>query len=190
MTERPSFIVTGASASDSKEVFVATGNASKLNDYQIYLGNEYKLTSPKSANIKIEIPEGIDSIEDNAIAKARAYAIRTGKISIGDDTGFFIKELNGEPGVALRRWGGELPESTSNETFWKFLQEKTKNLKNFDCYFKQCVAIVSPNGVYEIVYNINNGFLNKDNYDYPTTTPDTLSERLLNRIIVIKRGMR
>ena len=167
MTERPSFIVTGASASDSKEVFVATGNASKLNDYQIYLGNEYKLTSPKSANIKIEIPEGIDSIEDNAIAKARAYAIRTGKISIGDDTGFFIKEINGEPGVALRRWGGELPESTSNEVFWKFLQKKTKNLKNYDCYFKQCVAIVAPNGAYKIVYNVNNGFLNKDKLRRP-----------------------
>lgn len=167
MTERPSFIVTGVSASDSKEVFVATGNTSKLNDYQIYLGNEYKLTSPKSANIKIEIPEGIDSIEDNAIAKARAYAIRTGKISIGDDTGFFIKELNGEPGVALRRWSGELPESTSNETFWKFLQEKTKNLKNYGCYFKQCVAIVAPNGAYEIVYNVNNGFLNKDKLRRP-----------------------
>lgn len=167
MTERPSFIVTGASASGSKEVFVATGNMSKLSDYKLYLGDEYKLTSPKSDNIKIDVPEGIDSIEDNAIAKARAYAVTTGKVSIGDDTGFFIKELNGEPGVALRRWGGELPESTSNEVFWKFLQKKTKNLKNYDCYFKQCVAIVAPNGAYEIVYNVNNGFLNKDKLRRP-----------------------
>ena len=167
MTERPSFIVTGASASGSKEVFVATGNMSKPSDYKLYLGDEYKLTSPKSDNIKIDVPEGIDSIEDNAIAKARAYAVTTGKVSIGDDTGFFIKELNGEPGVALRRWGGELPESTSNEAFWKFLQKKTKNLKNYDCYFKQCVAIVAPNGAYEIVYNVNNGFLNKDKLQRP-----------------------
>ena len=152
---------------DSKEVFVATGNMSKLSDYKLYLGDAYKLTSPKSDNIKIDVPEGIDSIEDNAIAKARAYAVTTGKVSIGDDTGFFIKELNGEPGVALRRWGGELPESTSNEVFWKFLQKKTKNLKNYDCYFKQCVAIVAPNGAYEIVYNVNNGFLNKDKLQRP-----------------------
>lgn len=126
MTERPSFIVTGASASDSKEVFVATGNMSKLSDYKLYLGDEYKLTSPKSANIKIEIPEGIDSIEDNAIAKARAYAIRTGKISIGDDTGFFIKELNGEPGVALRRWGGELRKVLVMRHFGSFCKRRPR----------------------------------------------------------------
>lgn len=57
MTGRPSFIVTGASTSGSKEVFVATGNMSKLSDYKLYLGDEYKLTSPKSDNIKIDVPE-------------------------------------------------------------------------------------------------------------------------------------
>lgn len=151
----------------SSEIFVASNNVSKLDDYRIYLGDDYHLLSPKTEHIKIDILEGIDSIEDNAIAKARAYAIKTGKVSIGDDTGFFIKDLNGEPGVALRRWGGELPESTSNEAFWKFLQEKTKDLKNYDCYFKQCVAIVSPKGDSEIVYNINNGFLNKEKLQRP-----------------------
>ena len=45
---------------------------------------------------------------------------------LGDDTGFFIKELNGEPGVALRRWGGELPEETTGEEFWDYLQQKTR----------------------------------------------------------------
>jgi XTP/dITP diphosphohydrolase len=145
---------------DKKSIFVGTNNNSKLDDYRIYIGNEYNIRSPKTDKIKLDIKEGIDSIEDNAIAKARAYAMKTGLISIGDDTGFFIKELNGEPGVALRRWGGELPEATDNVAFWKILQAKTKNLKNYDCYFKQCVAVVSPHGEVEIIYNINNGFLN------------------------------
>ena len=93
-----------------KTIFIATGNTSKLQDFELYLGDNFNIESPKSLNIKINVPEGISSIEDNAIAKARAYAYKTGLVSIGDDTGFFIEELNGEPGVALRRWGGELPE--------------------------------------------------------------------------------
>lgn len=149
------------SSVDSKEIFIATGNEAKLDDFRIYLGDEYELASPRTENINIDIPEGIDSIEDNAIAKARAYAVKAGMISLGDDTGFFIKELHGEPGVALRRWGGELPEDTDNKTFWEFLQVKTKDLKDLDCYFRQCVAIATPRGEVEIVYNINNGYLNK-----------------------------
>ncbi|MDR3125902.1 MAG: hypothetical protein LBU20_02425, partial [Candidatus Nomurabacteria bacterium] len=77
------------------------------------------------------------------------------------------KELGGEPGVALRRWGGELPNETDNATFWKFLQKKTENLKDLDCYFKQCVAIVSPHGDVEVVYNVNNGFLNREKLQKP-----------------------
>ncbi len=46
------------------EIFVASNNVSKLDDYRIYLGDDYHLLSPKT-NIKIDILEGIDSIEDN-----------------------------------------------------------------------------------------------------------------------------
>lgn len=119
-----------------KTIFIATSNNSKLQDFKLYLGDEYNLESPKSLNIKINIPEGIDSIEDNAIAKARAYAYKTGLVSIGDDTGFFIEELNGEPGVALRRWGGELPEKTTGAEFWKYLQEKNQKSEQLQVLFQ------------------------------------------------------
>ena len=72
-----------------KTIFIATGNTSKLQDFKLYLGDNFNIESPKSLNIKIDVPEGVNSIEDNAIAKARAYAYKTGLVSIGDDTGFF-----------------------------------------------------------------------------------------------------
>lgn len=151
----------------SNKLFIATNNTSKLDDFRIYLGDDYHLTSPSIEGVKIVVPEGVDSIEDNAIAKARAYAVKTGMVSIGDDTGFFIKELHGEPGVALRRWGGELPETASNGEFWELLQQKTKGLKSLDCYFRQCVAIATPQGDIEVVYNTNNGYLNRQKLEKP-----------------------
>ena len=149
------------------KLLIATGNRAKLADFKLYLSDDYTVLSIDDIGIKLEIPEGIDSIEDNAIAKARAYAVKTGLMCLGDDTGFFIKELNGEPGVALRRWGGELPEETTGEEFWDYLQQKTKGLKNLDCYFKQCVAIASPSGAIQVVDNVNNGVLNQVKLQQP-----------------------
>lgn len=109
-----------------KTIFIATGNTSKLQDFKLYLGDNFNIESPKSLNIKIDVPEGVNSIEDNAIAKARAYAYKTGLVSIGDDTGFFIEELNGEPGVALRRWGGELSEKPLGLNFGNIFKRKPR----------------------------------------------------------------
>ncbi len=149
------------------KLLIATSNRAKLADFKLYLSDDYTVLGIDDIGIKLEIPEGIDSIEDNAIAKARAYAVKTGLMCLGDDTGFFIEELNGEPGVALRRWGGELPEETTGEEFWDYLQQKTRGLKNLDCYFKQCVAIASPSGEIRVVHNVNNGALNRAKLQQP-----------------------
>lgn len=73
------------------KLLIATGNRAKLADFKLYLSDDYTVLSIDDIGIKLEIPEGIDSIEDNAIAKARAYAVKTGLMCLGDDTGFFIK---------------------------------------------------------------------------------------------------
>ena len=151
---------------DNKDILIATGNTSKFDDFRIYIGDKYSIRMPQTSE-KIQISEGVTSIEDNAIAKARAYSVKTGQIAIGDDTGFFIKELYGEPGVALRRWGGELPEEVSQEEFWRFFQKKTENLKNYDAYFDQCIAIVTPSGDYKVIHNKTEGYLNREKLKLP-----------------------
>jgi Ham1 family protein len=154
------------------KLLIATSNQAKLADFKLYLNDDYTVLGIDDIGIKLKIPEGIDSIEDNAIAKARAYAVKTGLMCLGDDTGFFIEELNGEPGVALRRWGGELPEETTGEEFWDYLQQKTRGLKNLDCYFKQCIAIASPSGEIRVVHNVNNGVLNRVKLQQPYNGTD------------------
>ncbi len=156
----------------TKKIFIATGNQEKLADFQLYLGDKYDLKIIGRDCPEIEIVEGIDSIEDNAILKAKTYAVKTDMIAIGDDTGFFIDELNGEPGVALKRWGGELPEDAGYEKFWQLLQQKTKNLKSYRCCLKRCIAIVAPDGDYQLIYKINQGTLNKEKLKLPYNGTD------------------
>lgn len=145
---------------DDDYVIIATGNMSKYDDFRIYIGNKCNIKMPSESE-RVAVPEGVSSIEDNAIAKARAYAVKYNKVAIGDDTGFFIRSLNGEPGVALRRWGGELPESATQKEFWEYLQNKTKDLDDLSAYFSQCICVATPDGQFEIIDNKNNGYLDR-----------------------------
>ncbi len=145
------------------DILLATRNKSKIADFRLYINDTFHLKTPFDfKELSLDVQEGMSSIEENALLKARAYARATGLISIADDTGFFINELNGEPGVALRRWGGELPDGVTQAEFWKYLQFKTKELDSITCYFKQCIAVVAPNGNYQIVYSKNEGILTKE----------------------------
>ena len=153
-------------------VLIATKNQRKLADFRLYLGDKYTILSPADTDVHMDVPEGINSIEDNALAKARAWALKTNKIAIGDDTGFFINALYGEPGVATRRWAGELPESATSGQFWTYLQQKTKGLQDLSCYFEQCIAVYAPNGNHRIVRSRNAGSLNREKLAKPYNGSD------------------
>lgn len=54
--------------------------------------------------------EGFDTFEENALAKARYFAARTGELTLADDSGICVDALGGAPGVRSRRFapGAEL----------------------------------------------------------------------------------
>ena len=147
-----------------KQVVIGTSNEAKYQDFALYLGDEYEAVKPDN---RVEIPEGMHSLEENAIAKARTWCILTGLPALADDTGFFIEALHGEPGVAARRWGGELSEDATNEDFWKLLQTKVAKLKDTSAYVEQCVAIAMPSGDVKVVYNRTKGYVDKEKLAQP-----------------------
>lgn len=54
-----------------------------------------------------DIQETEDTLEGNALLKARAVVEATGLAAIADDTGLFIDALDGRPGVWSARFAGE-----------------------------------------------------------------------------------
>jgi XTP/dITP diphosphohydrolase len=149
------------------QVVIGTSNQSKFDDYKIYLNGKFELLKGSDLVPGIDIPEGMHSIEENAIAKARTWAILTGKTAVADDTGFFVKALDGEPGIAVRRWGGELGEEADHVAFWQHLQKKLLPLDNTESYFDQCVAIVTPSGEVRILHNKTEGYIDKNKLKVP-----------------------
>jgi XTP/dITP diphosphohydrolase len=88
-------------------IVLASGNAGKLREFA-------DLLAPEGFEI---VPQGILGVPDadephftfveNALAKARHAAQRTGLPALADDSGICVAALGGEPGVHSARYAGE-----------------------------------------------------------------------------------
>lgn len=85
----------------------ATNNAHKVEEVRAVLGTAFTLETMREAGIDIDIPEPHDTLEANALEKARTIWKLTGKDSFSEDTGLEVEALNGEPGVRSARYAGD-----------------------------------------------------------------------------------
>ena len=58
---------------------------------------------------ELDLPEPVEdgaTFEENALIKARAAAVASGKVALADDSGLCVDALGGAPGIHSARWGG------------------------------------------------------------------------------------
>lgn len=93
---------------ERKKLLIATTNEGKVHEILHVLGDlPFEFVTLKDI-ADIEPPsEGNESLEKNAVMKARYYAEKTGMLALADDTGLFIDALNGWPGVETARVRGQ-----------------------------------------------------------------------------------
>ncbi|NOZ75237.1 MAG: XTP/dITP diphosphatase [FCB group bacterium] len=90
-------------------LLLATHNRHKVNEIRAILnpGDSFRLLSLEDFPEIGDIVEDGDTLEENALIKARTGFQTTGLPSIGDDTGLEVDALNGAPGVYAARYAGE-----------------------------------------------------------------------------------
>ena len=100
------------------QILVASRNAKKLRELQRVLDTRHvagiELLSLKDVVEYPEAPETGRTFGDNALLKAREAAKHTNLVSIADDSGLSIDELNGMPGVLSARWSGKHGDDDAN----------------------------------------------------------------------------
>lgn len=90
------------------ELVIATHNKDKFKELFLGLKSlELKLHSLNDFPEIGEIIEDGDTLEENALIKARTVFKLTGLPSISDDTGLEVAVLNGQPGIYTARYAGE-----------------------------------------------------------------------------------
>jgi XTP/dITP diphosphohydrolase len=90
------------------KLVLATNNAGKVREFADLLsGLPVELLSLRDAGDFPEVEETGATFEENAVLKARGYAIQSGIWALADDSGLEIEALGNRPGVLSARYGGE-----------------------------------------------------------------------------------
>lgn len=90
-----------------KKLVFASNNAHKLSEIRAILGDRIEIISLSDLQCHDEIPETADTLEGNALIKARYVWEHYGLYCFADDTGLEVKALGGAPGVYSARFAGE-----------------------------------------------------------------------------------
>jgi XTP/dITP diphosphohydrolase len=98
----------GNIASAAVRYVVATLNPDKLRELQSLLPPDLaEFVGLGELEGAVSPPELGNTLEENALAKARAAVAFSGLPAIADDTGLEVDALGGEPGVRSARYAGE-----------------------------------------------------------------------------------
>ena len=146
------------------EIVIATKNNGKVKELADILADlPIDFRSLNDFENVIEPEEtGVDFVE-NAVLKAREYALQTGHWTVADDPGLEVEALNNAPGVFSARYAGE--NATSEERIAKLLGELNKTGdENRRARFVCAMAVADEKG--EIRY-VAEGFCAGEIIDAP-----------------------
>lgn len=122
-----------------KTLVLATNNLHKLEEVRDILGGSFRIASLKEIGCIDDIPETADTLEGNALQKARYVKDKFGYDCFADDTGLEVEALGGAPGVFSARYAGLGHDSEANmRKLLKELEGKT----NRQAQFRTVVALL------------------------------------------------
>lgn len=117
----------------------ATNNRHKLDEVRAIVGDNIDILSLNDIDCHDDIPETAETLQGNALIKARYIYEKYGMDCFADDTGLEVDALGGEPGVYSARYAGD--ECNSEANMLKLLQNLTgKNDRK--AQFRTVIALI------------------------------------------------
>lgn len=128
---------------------LATANPDKAREIEEILGPVGVTLLPRPSDVPDVIEDG-ETLEDNALLKARALVAATGRAAIADDTGLFVDALGGAPGVYSARYAGD--NATYADNCAKMLRELDGVAEeDRTARFRTVAAVAYPDGSWFVV---------------------------------------
>lgn len=110
-----------------------------MSEIKAILGASFDVKSLKDIECFDELPEEQQTLEGNALQKARYVYTKYNVNCFADDTGLEVEALNGEPGVYSARYAGEacIPSNNMDK-----LLEKLEKITNRKARFRTVIALI------------------------------------------------
>ena len=123
-----------------REIVLSTDNINKLREIREILEDlDIKIYGKSDIEgLNFEVIEDGDTLYDNALKKASAMAERVDFAVLADDTGLFVKALDGEPGVHSARYASEHDDKKNREKLLNNLKDK----EDRSAYFKTEIILI------------------------------------------------
>jgi XTP/dITP diphosphohydrolase len=124
-------------------VVVASKNPDKIREVEAVLASFDPSIEIVTGHDWPDVAETEDSLEGNALLKARAVMQATGVAALADDTGLEVDALDGAPGVYSARYAG--PDATYADNLARLLHD-LDGAEERVARFRTVVALVDPDG--------------------------------------------
>jgi XTP/dITP diphosphohydrolase len=127
------------------ELVFATHNEHKALEIQAVLGDSFRVLTLDRAGFPEDLPEEQDTLEGNALQKARYVYERMGRDCFADDTGLEVRVLGDAPGVYSARYaeltGERLPDEAIPDANIRKLLRQMDRLSNRSARFRTVIAL-------------------------------------------------
>lgn len=117
----------------------ATNNRHKLQEVRDIVGDRVEVLSLADIDCHDDIPEIADTLQGNALIKARHIYEKYGLDCFADDTGLEVETLGGAPGVYSARYAGDECDSEAN---MQKLLENLTGKSNRNAQFRTVIALI------------------------------------------------
>ncbi len=122
---------------------LATANPDKADEMRAVLTPAGHRAAGPARDVA-DVDETGETLEENALLKARALVEATGHAAIADDTGLFVDALDGRPGVRSARYAGE--DASYDENVTKLLAELAEVPEPRTARFVTVISVAYPDG--------------------------------------------
>lgn len=129
-----------------KSIVFATNNKNKLAEIRAIIADRYDVLSLSDIGCHDDIAETADTLEGNALIKARWVKDLYGYDCFADDTGLEVTALGGRPGVYSARYAGE--DCDSERNIDKLLGE-LEGVTDRSARFRTVIALIEGDEVRE-----------------------------------------
>ncbi len=126
------------------KLVLATNNAHKLQEVRQILGDRFEVVSLSDIGCHEDIPETANTLEGNALQKARYVKEHYGLDCFADDTGLEVNALDGAPGVHTARYAELAGEGSTHDTQanMRLLLKKLENNSDRSARFRTVIALI------------------------------------------------
>jgi XTP/dITP diphosphohydrolase len=122
-----------------KTLVFATNNQHKLQEVRQILDDRFEIKGLSDIGCDVDIPETADTLEGNAMQKAKYVKEHYGLDCFADDTGLECTALDGAPGIRSARYAGENHDSEAN---MRKLLENLKEKSDRSAQFRTVIALL------------------------------------------------